>query len=214
MGEDVTVATDRGANNREARGRGDHPPATSPIRTPECPGGGTWVGGKRWQSTDPTSMTESRAELRLDTIIGWILFGTAVTLGEHEMPVTKLLRPALAATLLVSATACGASPVPDTPASVTTDSEASEARGSADPMPVTAVMPDVIGGNAGRAFEQMSSELDMVFKDASGQGRAVDDPAAWRICDSRPGPNQQITEYPVVFEVLKVSESCEDATPK
>ncbi|MFJ7178348.1 hypothetical protein ACIQXA_18510 [Streptomyces massasporeus] len=147
-------------------------------------------------------------------IIALILFGTTATLGEHEMPPTKLLRPVLAATLLASVTACGASSVPGTSASATTDSAASETRGSADPKPVTAVMPDVIGGNAGRAFEQMSSELDLVFKDASGQGRAVDDPAAWKICDSRPGPNQQITEYPVVFEVLKVSESCEDATPK
>ncbi|MFE7897034.1 hypothetical protein ACFU3E_05715 [Streptomyces sp. NPDC057424] len=130
------------------------------------------------------------------------------------MTVTKFLRPALAATLLASVTACGASSVPDVSASTTASSEAAETRRSANPEPVAAVMPDVIGGNAGRAFEQMSSELDMVFKDASGQGRAVDDPSAWKICDSKPGPNQQITEYPVVFEVVEVSESCADATPK
>ncbi|WP_406216130.1 hypothetical protein [Streptomyces canus] len=104
--------------------------------------------------------------------------------------------------------------MPDVSASTTASSGAAETRRSAHPEPVDAVMPDVIGGNAGRAFEQMSSELDMVFKDASGQGRAVDDPAAWKICDSKPGPNQQITEYPVVFEVVEVSESCADATPK
>ncbi|MFG2472662.1 hypothetical protein ACGFXB_45710 [Streptomyces canus] len=104
--------------------------------------------------------------------------------------------------------------MPDVSASTATRSGAAETRRSAKPEPVTAVMPDVIGGNAGRAFEQMSSELDMVFKDASGQGRAVDDPAAWKICDSQPGPNQQITEYPVVFDVVEVSESCEDATSR
>ncbi|MET9904318.1 hypothetical protein [Streptomyces sp. NPDC006446] len=104
--------------------------------------------------------------------------------------------------------------MPDVSASATTSSAAAETRPSADSNPVAATMPDVIGGNAGRAFEQMSSELDMVFKDASGQGRAVDDPTAWKICDSQPGPNQQITEFPVVFEVVEVSESCEDATPK
>jgi hypothetical protein len=69
-------------------------------------------------------------------------------------------------------------------------------------------MPDVIGGNAGRAYEQMGSTLEMTFEDASGQGRRVDDLAAWRICTSRPGPNQQITDYPVVFGVVKASERC------
>lgn len=57
-------------------------------------------------------------------------------------------------------------------------------------------MPDVIGGNAGREYEQMSSELDMSFKDGSGQGRAVDDPAAWKMYNSQPGPNQPVTEFP------------------
>ncbi|MET9123130.1 hypothetical protein [Streptomyces sp. NPDC004528] len=85
---------------------------------------------------------------------------------------------------------------------------------SANVQPVSAVMPDVTGGNAGGAYEQMHSELDMVFKDASGRGRSVDDPFGWKICGSRPGPYQQITDYPVVFEVVKVSESCEDVTPK
>ncbi|MET9355120.1 hypothetical protein ABZY14_19370 [Streptomyces sp. NPDC006617] len=130
------------------------------------------------------------------------------------MTFTELLRPALAATLLASVTACGASSAPDVPASTTTSSGAAETRRSADPEPVSATMPDVIGGNAGRAYEQMSSEMDMIFKDASGQGRPVDDPVAWKICNSQPGPNRQITEYPVVFDVLKVSENCEDTTPK
>lgn len=130
------------------------------------------------------------------------------------MLVAKLLRPALVATLLASVTACGASSVPDVSASTTTSSGAAETRRSANPEPVAATMPDVIGGNAGRAYEQMSSELDMTFKDASGQGRPVDDPAAWKICNSQPGPNQQITDFPVIFEVVEVSESCEGATPK
>ncbi|MGW4825820.1 hypothetical protein ACWEP4_45025 [Streptomyces sp. NPDC004227] len=130
------------------------------------------------------------------------------------MTATKLLRPALAATLLASVTACGASSIPDVSASTTTSSGAAETRRSANPEPVTAVMPDVIGGNAERAHEQMSSELDMIFQDASGQGRPVDDPAAWKICNSKPGPNQQITDYPVVFGVVKISENCEDTTPK
>ncbi|GAA3783423.1 hypothetical protein [Streptomyces chiangmaiensis] len=130
------------------------------------------------------------------------------------MTVTKLLRPALAATLLASLTACSASSVPDVPASTTTGSGSAETRRSADPEPVAAIMPDVIGGNAGRAYEQMNSTSDMVFKDASGQGRPVDDPAAWKICSSQPGPNQQITNLPVVLNVVRVSESCKDTTPK
>ncbi|MEU9138934.1 hypothetical protein AB0D33_23750 [Streptomyces sp. NPDC048404] len=128
--------------------------------------------------------------------------------------VAKMLRPALSAALLASATACTASSGTDASSGGTTGPAAVTTRGSAHPEPVSAVMPDVIGGNAGRAFEQMGSELDMTFKDASGRGRSVDDPAAWKICGSRPGPNQQITEFPVVFEVMEVSESCQDATPR
>ncbi|MFV5994146.1 hypothetical protein ACNPQM_17220 [Streptomyces sp. NPDC056231] len=138
---------------------------------------------------------------------------TTITLGGY-MARTKLLRPALAATLLASVTACGASSVPDFPASTPTGSQSAETRRSANPAPVAATMPDVIGGNAGRAYEQMSSEFDMTFKDASGQGRPVDDPAAWKICNSQPGSNQQITEFPVIFNVMKVTESCTDTAPK
>ncbi|MEU7658310.1 hypothetical protein [Streptomyces lincolnensis] len=130
------------------------------------------------------------------------------------MTVTKLLRPALVATLLASVTACGASSVPDVAAPAAAGSGPAEARPSVNPEPVAATMPDVIGGNAGGAFEQMGSKLDMTFKDASGQGRPVDDPEAWKICNSRPGPNQQITDYPVVFGVVRVSESCKDAVPE
>ncbi|MEW1748639.1 hypothetical protein [Streptomyces angustmyceticus] len=126
------------------------------------------------------------------------------------MTVTKLLRPAFAAALLASVTACGASSVPDVSGTTPTASGSAGTRPSADPAPVALTMPDVIGGNAGRAYEQMSSELDMTFKDASGQGRPVDDPAAWKICNSQPRPNQRITEFPVVFNVLKVEESCKD----
>ncbi|WP_158997788.1 hypothetical protein [Streptomyces aureus] len=104
--------------------------------------------------------------------------------------------------------------MPDVSASTRTSSGAAETHRSANPEPVAATMPDVIGGNAGRAYEQMGSELDMTFKDASGQGRPVDDPSAWKICNSQPGPNQQITDFPVIFEVVEVSESCEGATPK
>ncbi|WP_225824402.1 hypothetical protein [Streptomyces naphthomycinicus] len=127
---------------------------------------------------------------------------------------TKLAGPVLAAALLASVTACGASSEPDTSASTPAGPGAAGARRPADATPVTATMPDVIGGNAGRAYEQMGSELDMTFKDASGQGRPVDDPAVWKICGSRPGPNQQITAYPVTFDVVKVSESCKDTAAK
>lgn len=130
------------------------------------------------------------------------------------MTVTKFLRPVLSAMLLTSVTACAASSVRDVSASTTTSPEAAEAHRSPDREPVAAVMPDVIGGNAGRAYEQMSSEIDLTFKDASGQGRPVDDPDAWKICASQPGPNQQITDFPVVFEVVRVSESCKDAISK
>ncbi|WP_328336537.1 hypothetical protein OG873_39040 [Streptomyces violaceus] len=130
------------------------------------------------------------------------------------MIVTKLLRPTLAVTLLALVTACDASSVPDVSASTATGSGPAETPRPANPEPVTATMPDVIGGNAGRAYEQMGSTLDMTFKDASGQGRPVDDPAAWKICASQPGPNQQITDYPVVFGVVRVSESCKDVMPE
>jgi len=141
------------------------------------------------------------------------------------MTAVKLLIPVLAATLLASVTACGTSSVPDVPAGASTGSgpaetgrssgastgSASAETGGRTVTPVTATMPDVIGGNAGRADEQMGSEIEMVFKDASGQNRPVDDPAEWKICNSRPGPNQQITHYPVVFGVMRDSENCEDA---
>ncbi|WDM10450.1 hypothetical protein J3S85_02155 [Streptomyces lavenduligriseus] len=131
------------------------------------------------------------------------------------MTVTAYLRPALVAVLLASVTACGASSVPDgptgtatAPASASTGPTPAGTHRPASARPVTATMPDVIGGNAGRAYEQMGSTLEMTFEDASGQGRRVDDLAAWRICTSRPGPNRQITDYPVVFGVVKASERC------
>ncbi|MER8031780.1 hypothetical protein ABTZ78_22760 [Streptomyces bauhiniae] len=76
------------------------------------------------------------------------------------------------------------------------------------PQPVTATMMDVIGGNAGRAVEQMGPDTEVVLKDVSGKGRSVGDPVEWRICETRPGPNQQITGYPVVLGVVRVAESC------
>ncbi|WP_381556730.1 hypothetical protein [Streptomyces eurythermus] len=124
------------------------------------------------------------------------------------MTVIEYVRPALAAALLASLTACGASSVPDGPPSTATGSAPAGTHHPADTRPVTATMPDVIGGNAGQAYEQMGSTLEMTFRDASGRGRPVDDLAAWRICTSRPGPNRQITDYPVVFGVVKGSESC------
>lgn len=127
------------------------------------------------------------------------------------MTVTDFLRPAFALALLAAVTACDASSAADAPAGSAGSSASAPARHSAPPQPVTAQMPDVIGGNAGRALEQMGSTLDMTFEDASGQGRRVGDPAEWKICTSQPGPDQQITHYPVVFGVVKVSESCKDA---
>ncbi|GGV75181.1 hypothetical protein GCM10010294_39500 [Streptomyces griseoloalbus] len=104
--------------------------------------------------------------------------------------------------------------MPAAPADTTTGAAAAEPRRSSAAQPVTAGMPDVIGGNAGRAQEQMGSGIDMVFEDASGRGRPVDDPAAWKICTSRPGPYQQLTDDPVVFGVVGVSESCQDTVPR
>ncbi|MGW2208528.1 hypothetical protein [Streptomyces sp. NPDC001781] len=69
-------------------------------------------------------------------------------------------------------------------------------------------MPDVVGGNAGRAAEQMGPDTEVAFKDVSGKGRSVDDPAEWKICETRPGPNRQITGYPVVLGVVRAAESC------
>ncbi|CAL9463946.1 hypothetical protein [Streptomyces sp. Tu 3180] len=130
------------------------------------------------------------------------------------MSVTTLLRSLLAAVLMASATACGASSAPDVPVGTPAGPGGTETPRSADPEPVAAVMPDVIGGNAGRAHEQMGSGTDVTFRDASGRGRSVDDPAEWRICGSRPGPNRQITDYPVVLDVVRVSEDCADVVPR
>ena len=130
------------------------------------------------------------------------------------MTVTKGLRPALVAVLLGTVTACGASSTPDDPAPAPTGSASAGTHGPANAAPVAAVMPDVIGGNAGRAREQMGAGTDMAFEDASGRGRQVGDPAEWRICASRPGPNQRITDYPVVFDVVMTSENCEDTAAK
>ncbi|MET7673535.1 hypothetical protein [Streptomyces seoulensis] len=69
-------------------------------------------------------------------------------------------------------------------------------------------MMDLIGGNAGRAVEQMGPDTDVILKDVSGRGRSVGDPVEWKICETRPGPNQQITGYPVVLGVVRVAESC------
>ncbi|MBJ6616712.1 hypothetical protein ACWEQ5_02650 [Streptomyces griseoincarnatus] len=73
--------------------------------------------------------------------------------------------------------------------------------------PVTAVMPDVTGGNALRAQEQMDG-TQVRFEDVTGKDREVVDPQAWRVCGSRPGANQQITSYPVVLLVAPDTESC------
>ncbi|MER6977699.1 hypothetical protein [Streptomyces carpinensis] len=126
------------------------------------------------------------------------------------MTITKLLRSTFAVTILASVTACGASSAPAASGGTPTRSGSAETHRSANPEPATAVMPDVVGGNAGRAQEQMSSEIDMIFEDASAQDRPVDGPAEWKICNSKPDPNQQITHFPVVFDVVRVSESCED----
>ncbi|MFI8089571.1 hypothetical protein ACIF9R_14820 [Streptomyces sp. NPDC086080] len=129
------------------------------------------------------------------------------------MTINTFVRSALAVAVLISVAACDGSPAPEKSAGVTSGAEtrpaqAGEASPAADATPVTAGMPDLVGGNAGSASEQLDGRLDMVFEDASGQGRPVDDPAEWRICGSRPGPHQQITGYPVVFEVVRVAEDC------
>lgn len=68
-------------------------------------------------------------------------------------------------------------------------------------------MPGVTGGNALRAQEQMAG-TEVRFEDATGKNREVVNPQAWRVCDSRPGANQQITSYPVVLLVTPTSEPC------
>ncbi|MBD0843092.1 hypothetical protein [Streptomyces sp. TRM68416] len=136
------------------------------------------------------------------------------------MPLVKLLRPALITTLLAAATACSASPAPApdqstvSATSTATNSGSAEARRSADATPVAASMPDLTGGNAGRVREQMGAEIDMIFEDASGQGRPVDDPSDWKVCNSQPGPNQQIIDFPVVVGVVLTSEKCEEPMPE
>ncbi|MYV40208.1 hypothetical protein GT030_15385 [Streptomyces sp. SID1328] len=120
----------------------------------------------------------------------------------------QFLGPIVAVALLASVTACaGAGAGHPAPAATATASASASA--SPRPQPVTAVMMDLIGGNAGRAAEQMGPDTEVAFKDMSGKGRSVDEPAGWKICETRPGPNQQITGYPVVLGVVRVGESCE-----
>ncbi|MER7095053.1 hypothetical protein ACWDMR_08340 [Streptomyces althioticus] len=69
------------------------------------------------------------------------------------------------------------------------------------------MMPDVTGGNALRAQEQTAG-TEVRFEDATGKNREVVDPQAWRVCDSRPGANRQITSYPVVLLVTPTTEPC------
>ncbi|MEQ8143970.1 hypothetical protein [Streptomyces sp. OP7] len=71
------------------------------------------------------------------------------------------------------------------------------------------MMPDVTGGDALRAQEQMDG-TQVRFEDATGKNREVVDPQAWRICGSRPGADQQITSYPVVLLVVPDAEACPD----
>ncbi|RZU43854.1 hypothetical protein EV284_1305 [Streptomyces sp. BK022] len=111
--------------------------------------------------------------------------------------------PLVVVALLASVSACAGAA---RPAPAPTAAPATSA--SARPEPVTATMMDIIGGNAGRAAEQMGPDTEVTFKDVSGKGRSVDDPAEWKICETRPGPNQQITDYPVVLGVVRVGESC------
>ncbi|MFH8803764.1 hypothetical protein ACH4F6_29830 [Streptomyces sp. NPDC017936] len=124
------------------------------------------------------------------------------------MTVTRLLGSVLVVALPAPVAVCSASSAPDGPTGTATGSPSAGTRRSADPEPVAVTLPDVIGGDAGRAYERMGSELGLTFEDASGQGRPVDDPAAWKICGSQPDPNQRITGFPVVLDVVKVAESC------
>ncbi|WP_158707490.1 hypothetical protein [Streptomyces sp. NRRL F-2799] len=117
------------------------------------------------------------------------------------MTIRRFPGPVLAIALLASLSACAGE---ERPAASATASESARAT----PRPVSAVMPDIIGGNAGRAAEQMGPDTEVTIKDVSGKGRSVDDPAEWKICETRPGPNRQITGYPVVLGVVRVAESC------
>ncbi|MFZ4154125.1 hypothetical protein [Streptomyces pseudogriseolus] len=125
--------------------------------------------------------------------------GTAITRPTVTAPLRAFLA---AAAVCAAAAACGTSVEPDRVALPPESTPASDAA-----RPVTAVMPDVVGGNALRAQEQMDGS-QVRFEDATGKKREVVDPQAWRICASRPGANQQITSYPVVLLVVPDTESC------
>ncbi|MFG3048964.1 hypothetical protein ACGFZR_29070 [Streptomyces sp. NPDC048241] len=122
------------------------------------------------------------------------------------MTIREFLRPVLAVALLASLSACAEASTPDPRPTATSATPAPSK--PANPQPVTAVMMDLIGGNAGRAVEQMGPDTEVTLKDVSGKGRSVEDPVEWKICHTRPGPNQQITDYPVILGVVRVAESC------
>ncbi|MFF5344809.1 hypothetical protein ACH46L_04020 [Streptomyces althioticus] len=73
-------------------------------------------------------------------------------------------------------------------------------------------MPDVTGGNALRAQEQMAG-TEVRFEDVTGKDREVVDPQAWRVCDSSPGANRRITSYPVTLLVAPTAEPCPEGAP-
>ncbi|MGA5650954.1 hypothetical protein [Streptomyces seoulensis] len=108
-------------------------------------------------------------------------------------------RVLVAVALLASVSACARAVAPDPRPAATP---------RANSQPVTATMMDLIGGNAGRAVEQMGPDTEVTLKDVSGKGRSVGDPVEWKICETWPGPNRQITGYPVVLGVVRVAESC------
>ncbi|MDH6223419.1 hypothetical protein [Streptomyces sp. MJP52] len=87
---------------------------------------------------------------------------------------------AVLAVTLLGATACGS---PD-------GAPAGEPAASGSPAAAT---PEVLstladrtadfeGGNAQRAMEQLGSDVDIRFTDASGAGRPVENPVEWRLC--------------------------------
>jgi hypothetical protein len=78
----------------------------------------------------------------------------------------------------------------------------------AEPGPVGALMPNLIGKSAAVAERSLGSNASISFKDATGAGRGVLVASNWKICAQDPAPGKPYGGVPVTLTVVKFAESC------
>jgi hypothetical protein len=113
---------------------------------------------------------------------------------------------AVLALTLLGATGCGSAP--------DTEADSPAAAGS----PAAAATPEALstladrtadfeGGNAQRAMEQLGSDVDVRFTDASGAGRPVENPVEWTLCTAHQLSGVDGREV-YQFGVVRTDETC------